>query len=308
MGINTIEYASVFQSELDKQMLDGATSGWMEPNAALVKYNGGNEIKVPSILMDGLADYDREKGFVQGSVSLNWQTHQLTQDRGRTFSLDANDVDETNFAATAGMVMGEFQRTQVVPEVDAYRYSTISALAVDGSRASGGYTVAENTILDKLLYDIALVQDEIGEGEQLVLTLPIPIATLLDNNTKIQKRIDVIEFKHGEVSLKVKALDGHPIMRVPSARLKTEYLFRDGTTAGQEKGGFEATANAKSINWLVTARTAPLAISKTDMPRIFDPNTNQNAHAWKIDYRKYHDLWIPKNKLAGVFANIKEAL
>lgn len=308
MAINTIEYASVFQSELDKQMLEGATSGWMEPNAALVKYNGGNEIKIPSILMDGLADYDRDKGFVQGSVSLNWQTHQLTQDRGRTFSLDANDVDETNFAATAGIIMGEFQRTKVAPEVDAYRYSAIAALAMDGSRASGGYTPAESSILERLLRDIAIVQDVIGEGEQLVLTLPITVASILDNNEKIRKRMDVVDFKQGEINLKVRAIDGHPIRPVPSARLKTAYLFQDGKTTGQEAGGFVETAESKSINWLITARTAPLAISKTDVPRIFDPMTNQQANAWKIDYRKYHDLWIPKNKLSGVYANIKEDL
>ena len=33
--------------------------------------------------------------------------NKLTQDRGRKFSLDAVDVDETNFVATASTVMGE---------------------------------------------------------------------------------------------------------------------------------------------------------------------------------------------------------
>lgn len=53
----------------------------------------------------------------------------MTQDRGRTFQLDAVDVDETNFALVAGNVMGEFQRTKVIPEIDAYRYSKIAELA-----------------------------------------------------------------------------------------------------------------------------------------------------------------------------------
>lgn len=308
MAVNTLEYASVFQQGLDQQMITGATSGWMEPNAELIRYNGGSEAKIPSVLMDGLADYDRNNGFVKGSVALKWETQQLTQDRGRTFSLDANDVDETNFVATAGIVMGEFQRTQVIPEVDAYRYSKIASLAMDSSHASGGYTPADASILQKLLYDIAKVQDVVGESEPLILTLPINIASILDTNDKIQKRIDVVEFKVGEVTMKVKALDGNPIMRAPSARLKTEYLFLDGETTGQEKGGFAPTQTAKSINWLITAASAPIAVSKTDVPRIFDPTVNQQAHAWKIDYRKYHDLWVPKNKLDGVYANIKEDL
>lgn len=305
---NTIAYATIFQQELDKQMLVGATSGWMEPNASLVKYTGGNEVKIPNMLMDGLGDYDRNGGFVKGSVTTSWQTHELTQDRGRTFSIDAMDVDESNFVVTAGAVMGEFQRTKVIPEIDAYRYSKIAALAIAGSKASGGYTAAEATILNKLLADIAAVQDQIGEGDPLVLTLPFTVAAILDGNTTIQKRMDVIEFEQGGVKTKVKSLDGHPIIRVPSARLKTAYEFLDGETLGQEAGGFKAAAGAKDINWIISTRNAPIAISKTDTPRIFDPMQNQQAHAWKIDYRKYHDLWIPNNKLAGVFVNVKDAL
>lgn len=52
-------------------------------------------------------------------------------DRGRKFLLDKMDVDETNFVASASAVMSEFQRTKVIPEVDAYRYSRIYALAKD---------------------------------------------------------------------------------------------------------------------------------------------------------------------------------
>ena len=51
----------------------------------------------------------------------------MTQDRGRSFNLDAMDVNESNFIATAGNVMGEFQRTKVVPEIDAYRISKLAS-------------------------------------------------------------------------------------------------------------------------------------------------------------------------------------
>ncbi|KYG90377.1 hypothetical protein A0U40_18250 [[Bacillus] sp. KCTC 13219] len=282
---NSIAYATIFQQELDKQLLVGATSGWMEPNSNLVKYNGGNEVKIPNILMDGLGDYDRADGFVKGSVTMTWQTHELTQDRGRTFSIDSMDV-----------------------ELDAYRYSKIAALAIAASKASGGYDPDDATILNKLLYDIATMQDQIGEGDALVLTLPYTVAAILDSNTTIQKRLDVIEFEQGGIKTKVKALDGHPIIRVPSTRLKTAYEFYDGETTGQEQGGFAAATGAKAINWIISTRNAPIAISKTDKVRVFDPNTNQNADAWKLDYRQYHDLWIPTNKLDGVFVNVKEAL
>ncbi|MBQ7232803.1 MAG: hypothetical protein IJX07_06260 [Bacillales bacterium] len=305
---NTLSYASIFQPELDKQIIQEATSGWMELNDSMLKYNGGNEVKIPSIAMDGLADYDRENGYTPGSVTLKWETQTMTQDRDRTFQLDAMDVDETNFVASAGNVMGEFQRTWVVPEVDAYRYSKIAKEAIAASKASGGYTPAESSILNKLLYDIAAVQDIVGEGTPLVVTLPITIAAILNSSEKIQKRIDVVDFARGEISTKVRAIDGIPLIPVSSKLLKTSFDFNDGKTTGQEKGGFTAAADAKTVNWIITARNAPIAVSKTDTVRVFDPMTNQKANAWKIDYRKYHDLWIPKNKLDGIFVNVKEAL
>ena len=115
--MNTIETATIIQSELDKAAVEQATSGWMEVNEKLVKYTGGAEVKIPSLDMDGMADYDRTNGFVQGSVNFQYETKKMTQDRGRSFSFDENDVDETNFVLTASTVMDEFQRTKVVPEM-----------------------------------------------------------------------------------------------------------------------------------------------------------------------------------------------
>ena len=117
--INTLECAKIFMETLDKQILENATTGWMEQNAGQVKYNGGNEVKIPILSTDGAGDYDRDNGFVQGSVTLKYQTKELTQDRGRTFQLDAMDVDESNFIASAGTVLSEFQRTKIIPEIDA---------------------------------------------------------------------------------------------------------------------------------------------------------------------------------------------
>lgn len=305
---NNLSYAQIFQPELDAQIVQEATTGWMELNESQVKYNGGNEVKIPVITMDGLANYDRQKGYTDGSVTMEWKTYNLTQDRDRKFMLDAMDVDETNFVVNAGTVMGEFQRTRVVPEIDAYRYAKIAQTAIANNVASGGYTPAESTVLNKLLYDIAAVQDKIGEGTPLVITVPFTIAAIINGSDKLQKRIDVVDFTQGGISTKVRSIDGNPLIVVPSTRLKTKLKIKDGKTEGEESGGYEETADSKSINWMITARNAPIAVSKTDTLRVFDPLTNQQANAWRIDYRKYHDLWVPHNKVDSIFVNVKEAL
>lgn len=70
----------------------------------------------------------RDEGYVQGAVTLEYETKRMTQDRGRKFQLDSMDVNETNFVATAAAVMGEFQRMYVVPEIDAYRMRAMLSL------------------------------------------------------------------------------------------------------------------------------------------------------------------------------------
>lgn len=304
MSINTIEYAKVFQEMLDKQVTADATSGWMEGNARLVKYHGGNEVKLPTLDMDGLADYDRDEGFTRGSVRLSYQTLTLSQDRGRTFLIDAMDVDETNFSASASNVMGEFQRTKVIPEIDAYRYSVLAKKCVDNSRSSN-YTPAAETILTKLREDVEKIYENAGEVE-LVLTLSTQAAALLDGSAEFNQMVDVGNFKRGDYDCRVRFWNGNPIVRVPSDRMKTLYDFNDGKTEGQEEGGYEVNAGAKQINWIISAKTAPIAIAKTDVVRIFDPMQNQTHNAWKIDYRKYHDVFVPTNQLKAMWASVQE--
>lgn len=307
MAINTLEMTKIFQQALDKQMLVGATSGWMETNAANVKYNGGDTVKMPTIEVQGLANYDRDKGFNQGAVTLKYTDYKLTQDRGRTFHLDSMDVDESNFVASAGNVMGEFQRTQVIPEVDAYRYSKIYELANGDRRVTDSFTPSVTNILSQLDEEITTIQDTIGNAESLVIIMSTPIRTILNTVKDIEKYLDVTNFKAGAIDTKVRTYNEIPILGVPSARMKSKYTFNDGSTSGQEAGGFVAAADAVDINWIIIARRAPIAISKTDKVRIFAPDVNQNADAWKLDYRKFHDLWIPTSRLTSVWVNVGAA-
>ena len=304
MAINTIEFATLLQQKLDEQVIAQSTSGWMEANAGQVIYNGGKEIKVPSLSMNGMGDYDRDSGFVQGAVTLTHETLTMTQDRGRTFQIDAMDVNESGFLANATAVAGEFQRTKVIPEIDAYRYSKIYALANANSRVAAAYTPAKATLLDALRADIAAIKDVVGDDIPLVITMPVPVGSMLDTIPDISKSLSVVDFRQGSVNLKVKALDEIPIRRVPSSRMKTAYVFKDGVSSGQEDGGFEAAGGAKQINWIISPQNVPIAVSKTDKLRIFAPDVNQQADAWKIDYRKYHELWITKNKMSTLMVNI----
>lgn len=150
-----------------------------------------------------------------------------------------------------------------------------------------------------------------------MIMMSIPTAVILDTNDSIARQLSVGDFRTGEISTQVKMVDKHPILTVPSARMKTAFTFWSGETdastgsgesavaTDKAAGGFEAASGAKDINWIICARSAPIGICKTDTVRIFSPNENPNADAWKIDYRKYHDVWVPNNKVDGIFVNYK---
>lgn len=305
MALNTLVYGSVLQKKLDAAATATLTSGWMDANAGQVEYNGGNKIKMPKISTTGLKDYDRDNGYPEGSVTLEYQEYDMTMDRGASFQLDSMDVNETNFIANATSVTGEFQNEHVIPEIDSYRYSKLYALLKAAQRATE-YTADEATVMDVLLSDIAKIRDEVGEDVPLVISIAQPVKTKLELNDKFAKRLNVADFKSGAISTQLKQIDNCFLRPVPSARMKTAYVFKDGKTEGEKEGGFAPAASAKQINWIITVQKAPIAVTKQDKMKIIDPDTFQKADAWFIGYRRYHELWLPENRYKKCWVNAEK--
>lgn len=309
MAINTLATATNFQKALDVLAVREAVTGWMEANAGQVKYTGGAEVKIPKMSVQGLGDYDRDDGYLMGSATLEYETKKMTQDRGRKFQLDSMDVDETNFVTTASSVMGEFQRTKVIPEIDAYRLSKIATEAINANVAGMvqyGYTpgAANTSALRKVKEGIAAIRDLGYDGPLVVHATD---SFILELELELANKISTVNFKKGGIITKVPAVDEVPIIPTPANRLVTAIKLNDGKTSGQEKGGFEKGATAKDINFEIMPLKTPVAISKQDKMRIFDPNTNQKADAWAMDYRRFHDLWILENKVNSIYVSIKDS-
>lgn len=292
---NTIEYAKLFQKELDKQILESATSGWMEENASQVIYNGGNEIKMPKMSMQGLGSYSRDDGYVSGAVTYSFETFTLSQDRGRRFRIDAIDVDEASFGLTAATVASEFQRTKVIPEIDAYRYMKLAQAA----SIRENYTPDKATVLGTLLGQLSQVRDVTGGEGEAVIVMSRPVYDKLMLSDEVSYAVDTATFTQGDVDFTVKSINGVPVIPVPSARMKTAFSF-----SADGEGGFAPADGAQDINWIICPKSAPVAVSKTDNIKIITPELNQFADAWDVDYRKYHDLFVPDNKKAAIAVSV----
>lgn len=309
MAINTLATAVNFQTALDLMAVRDAVTGWMEGNSGKVKYTGGAEVKIPKIGVQGMGNYDRDNGYVQGAVTLEYETRKMTQDRGRKFQLDSMDVDETSFVATASSVMGEFQRSYVVPEIDAYRLSKLATEAINANvtgMVQYGYKpgATGTSALRKAKEGIKAIR-EIGYNGPLVMHATDEF--IMELELELANKIAVVDFTKGGIKTGVPSIDGVPIIATPTNRMVTAIKINDGKSSGQEKGGYEKGASAKDINFEIMPRTTPMAISKQDKMRIFDPNTYQKADAWAMDYRRFHDIWVLDNKVNSIYISIKDA-
>lgn len=308
MAINTLSTATLFMNTLDKKAVQEATTGWMDANAGQVIYNGGAEVKIPMMTVQGMGDYDRDNGYVQGGVTLTYQTRTMTQDRGRKFQLDPMDINENNFVTTAASVMGEFQRTQVVPEIDAYRISKIASDVIKANKTGMieyDYTpgVTGTSALRKAKEGIKAVRDMGYNGPLVIHATPDFIMEL---EMELSGKIMAVTFSKGGIDTQVPSIDGVPFISTPSNRMYTAITMYDGKTTGQEAGGYTKGTTGLDINFMVLPRTTPIAITKQDIMRIFDPTINQKLNAWQMDYRRFHDIWVLENKFDSVYMSIKD--
>lgn len=308
MAINTLATATLFMTMLDKVAVQEATTGWMDANAGQVIYNGGAEVKIPKLSVQGMGDYDRENGYQRGSVTLEYETRKMTQDRGRLFQLDPMDVNEANFIPTASAVMGEFQRMQVVPEIDAYRISKIATETIAADKAGMikyGYTPGSTgtSALRAFKEGIKAVRENYNGA----LVCQATADFIMELELELAGKIIATTFSKGGINTQVPSVDGVPIVSTPSNRMYTAIKMNDGKTSGQEKGGYEKGTTAKNLNFFICPASTPIAVTKQDLMRIFDPQINQKLNAWQLDYRRFHDIWILDNKLDSIYLNVKEA-
>ena len=85
--------------------------------------------------------------------------------------------------------------------------------------------------------------------------------------------------------------------------MKTAYTF-NSTAAG----GFTPAANAKEVYMLVCSKKSAHLIRKTEQMRIFTPEQNLDADAYKFDYRIYYDVFVKTSQLDSIWAWVSPAI
>lgn len=274
---NNIELRKEMVTVLDEVFKKASLTGDLDTNGELVRAGANaKEIQIPKYDLDGLADYDRATGYADGSVSLEYETKTFNYDRGRKFVVDSMDNQESANIAF-GALAGEFIRTKVIPEVDTVRLSTYAGKA--------GNTVAEAITEANVIKALRACANKMDEAEvpeegRILYITPSILAIVEDMDTSKSRAV----------------LDRFgKIVKVPQSRMYTNVKL----TAN----GFGKDTDSKDINFLCIVPQAVIQINKHEVPKIFNPEENQDADAYIYTYRLYGMQEVLDNKTDAIYVS-----
>lgn len=287
---NSIALFKQYVPLLDKVYQEASKTAVLDGNPDLVQAGANaNELIIPKISMNGLGDYSRNSGYVHGDVTLTNETVVCNFDRGRMFTVDAMDNIETAGIAF-GQLSGEFIRTKVVPELDAFRFACYAG--TEGiSRVAAGAALADGAAVVTALRAATnrMDEDEVPmEGRYLFIT-PTLYGMIQDLDTT----------KSREVMSRFAGFT-----QVPQTRFYTAIEQLSGG-AGEEAGGYRKAEDGKEINFLIVHKDAPIQFTKHLAPKVVSPEANQDADAWKFGYRMVGIADAYENKVAGIYLHHK---
>lgn len=286
---NSIQLAKVYSNLLDEVYKQSALTAVLESDASLARQGANaNEIIIPKLSMDGLADYSRNSGYVNGDVTLNWETVQFNYERGRMFSIDNMDNEETQNIAF-GRLAGEFIRTKVVPELDAFRFATYASVVGAGT-ATGSLATGAEVIAALRTATSAMDEAEVPMEDRHLFITPTLLGLVEDMDTTKSKEV-LSRFAS--------------ITKVPQTRFYSAIELLDGKTPSEEKGGYKKADGGVELNFEIIHKPATLQFTKHAVPKVISPELNQDADAWKYGYRNYGLCDTYENKTAGIYVHKK---
>jgi hypothetical protein len=244
-----------------------------------------NELIIPMISIDGLANYSRNSGYVGGDVTLTNETVKCNFDRGRMFTVDTMDNVETAGVAF-GRLSGEFIRTKVVPELDAFRFAAYASHAGITSATPANLTTGAAVIEALRKGTTQMDEDEVPYEQRYLYITPTLYGLVQDLDTTKSREV---------LSRFAK------IITVPQTRFYTAIEQLDGTSSGKTKGGYQKATAASNINFMIIHKPALIQFTKHLDTKVIEPAVNQDSDGYKFGYRMVGIADVYENKTAGIY-------
>ena len=299
---NDIKLVTKYLPLLDEVYKVNAKTAILDADPSMVRETeDANVVKINKVDMDGLGNYSKTDGYPVGSINSDWETWTFSNDRGRRFNLDKMDNLENLGMAFLGMT-GQFLRTKVIPEKDAY---TIAAIASADGVTSKTENLVSNPVKASFEASIAaLGEAEVDEGNMVIFCTPTVKGKL---ESELTRSLASGETEYGQ---KLNYFNDIPLITIPQTRFYNAIDLLDGKSSGEVAGGYRkhvASGNddtaGVNLNYIIMDRAAAVTISKNAVTQIFAPEVNQLHDGWTFNYRFYYDTFTFENKLPGVIVS-----
>ena len=290
---NSIALAQRYLPMLDEVYKAESKTAILDTVSERVEFTGANTVNIYTLSPVGMGNYSRNAGFVPGDVTGSWQNYVLNTDRGRSYMVDALDNEESLGMAFGGL-LGEVERQHVIPEVDAFRFAAYATGAHSDNKTRAVLSTGSGAIAAIDAATVALDNAEVPYEGRILFVSPTIYDLIKSGVTRF------IENRDRNVDYNVAMYNDMRVITVPQGRFNTAISLAAPTdhdgAGGYSKEGYQ-------INFMIIHPSAIIQVMKHYVPRIFSPEVNQEADAWKLNMRYAHGAWVLSQKTKGIYVH-----
>ena len=222
MAINLV---TKFQPYVDEAFTAGSKASMLTNHD--FNWSGAHTIKIHKVNTVPMSDYDRagtgenaSRYGALGKVENTIEEMTLTKDRSFTFVIDTLDNDETDGVLSAAAALGRQQREVIIPEVDTYVYSVMTANA--GTKVTS-VTLTSNNLYDEIIQATETMDNNDVPDTGRILTVTPATYRLLKKCPDLDIDCDITadQKAKGVVGM----IDGMDVVKLPAKRLPAKLGF-----------------------------------------------------------------------------------
>lgn len=286
-GLKDYYRNNIGDDRIDYNGIAGNTAGTIDGTVA----SGNNLTNVDFVGHPGF-------GYQRSAARLVWEEFTLRCDRAAAFQIEKFDNEESG-EQLVGLGVTEISRTAIVPEVDAYCFSTIASYctAALGNLVSEDITTTPIAKLNAAF--LWFSNHEVPIKDQIVFCSPAFMKSLRETN-EVTKFLGQTDFNNKDINFLITMYEGRKLVEVSPERLRTNIVL-----FGHE--GYGWANNSRPINFLAVSKEAVTHVVKYEKVKVIGDDLNLAGNGfdgYTIYARIYHDVFVPDNKRIGLYCSV----
>ena len=333
---NTIDLITKYSTKAwDKVYKAESRSSLLDTPSANVQWTGAKTVKIAKFQAGGLKNYYRNNnsttvtqgtpfGYQQSNVGLTWEEFTVKMDRAAQYPIELFDNEETD-GLTLGAATTEISRTVMIPEIDAYCFSTIAGYCSDttgkdalgeaakdaqGNPVALGNLVKASVTKENELEELnkALLyfdEHEVPAEDQIIFVSPKYMNYLRNDNTELARYLMQADYNK-DVKFTLTSYEGREFVVVPPQRFRTAFTTATKTGTGYGWGYYNGSKaiTSEEISFIVCAKSAIMHVVKYNKVKVLSGDVvlaGGGFDGYMLFARVYHDVFVQDNKRYAIY-------